>query len=93
MLRGAIAIFRRDIKKFLSNPLVMFMTLVMPIMYLIVFGNAIGGTITGIPLGVVQEFLDVPAEDGDRSPEHQEEPPGGVKGPFIPEPSSFFPVR
>lgn len=55
MLRGAVAIFRRDIKKFLSNPMVMFMTLFMPIMYLIVFGNAIGGTITGIPLGVVQE--------------------------------------
>jgi len=55
MLRGAIAIFRRDFKKFLSNPLVMFMTLVMPIMYLVIFGNAIGGTITGIPLGVVQE--------------------------------------
>jgi ABC-2 type transport system permease protein len=55
MLRGAIAIFRRDIKKFLSNPFVMFITLAMPIMYLIIFGNAIGGTITGIPLGVVQE--------------------------------------
>ncbi|MBP1929793.1 ABC-2 type transport system permease protein [Methanolinea mesophila] len=55
MLRGAIAIFRRDFKKFLSNPLVMFMTLVMPIMYLVVFGNAIGGTITGIPIGAVQE--------------------------------------
>lgn len=55
MLRGALAIFRRDIKKFISNPLVMFITLAMPIMYLIIFGNAIGGTITGIPLGVVQE--------------------------------------
>jgi ABC-2 type transport system permease protein len=55
MIRGAVAIFRRDIKKFLSNPMVMFMTLAMPIMYLIIFGNAIGGTITGIPLGVVQE--------------------------------------
>jgi ABC-2 type transport system permease protein len=55
MLRGAIAIFRRDIKKFLSNPFVMFITLAMPIMYLIIFGNAIGGTITGIPMGVVQE--------------------------------------
>ena len=55
MLRGAIAIFRRDFKKFLSNPLVMFMTLIMPIMYLVIFGNAIGGTITGIPIGAVQE--------------------------------------
>ena len=55
MLRGAVAIFRRDFKKFLNNPLVIFMTLVLPLMYLIVFGNAIGGTITGIPIGVTQE--------------------------------------
>jgi ABC-2 type transport system permease protein len=55
MIRGALAIFRRDMKKFISNPFVMFITLAMPIMYLIIFGNAIGGTITGIPLGVVQE--------------------------------------
>ncbi len=55
MLRGAIAIFRRDFKKFLNNPLVIFMTLIMPLMYLIVFGNAIGGTLTGIPLGTAQE--------------------------------------
>ncbi len=55
MLRGALAIFTRDFRKFLSNPFVIIMTLFMPIMYLIVFGNAMGGTITGIPLGVVQE--------------------------------------
>ncbi|MDD1719940.1 MAG: ABC transporter permease [Methanoregulaceae archaeon] len=55
MLRGAVAIFRRDFKKFLSTPFVLFMTLFFPLMYLIVFGNAIGGSITGIPLGVVQE--------------------------------------
>lgn len=55
MLRGAIAIFQRDFRKFLSNPLIIFMTLIFPLMYLVVFGNAIGGTITGIPIGVVQE--------------------------------------
>ena len=55
MLRGAIAIFKRDFKKFLSNPFVLFLTLAMPIMYLLIFGNAIGGTITGIPIGVVQD--------------------------------------
>ncbi len=55
MLRGAIAIFQRDFKKFLSNPFILIMTLAMPIMYLLVFGNAIGGTITGIPIGVIQE--------------------------------------
>ena len=31
------------------------MTLLIPIMYLIVFGNVLGGTISHIPVGVVQE--------------------------------------
>lgn len=55
MFRGAVAIFRRDFRKFLSTPFVLFMTLLFPLVYLVVFGNAIGGTITGIPIGVVQE--------------------------------------
>jgi ABC-2 type transport system permease protein len=55
MIRGAVAIFRRDFKKFLSNPFVVIMTLAMPIMYLIIFGNAMGGTISHIPVAVVQE--------------------------------------
>jgi ABC-2 type transport system permease protein len=55
MIRGAVAIFTRDFKKFLSNPFAILMTLFMPIMYLIIFGNAMGGTITGIPVAVVQD--------------------------------------
>lgn len=55
MIRGAHAIFTRDFKKFISNPFVIVMTLFMPIMYLVIFGNAMGGTITHIPIGVVQE--------------------------------------
>ena len=55
MIRGAIAIFRRDFKKFTSNPFVIIMTLFMPIMYLLIFGNAVGGSITGVPIGVAQE--------------------------------------
>ena len=43
MIRGAIAIFRRDMKKFISTPYVIIFTLFMPIMYLIIFGNAMGG--------------------------------------------------
>jgi ABC-2 type transport system permease protein len=54
-MRGAVAIFRRDFKKFLGNPAIIVMTLFMPIMYLIVFGNAMGGAITHIPIGVAQE--------------------------------------
>ena len=55
MMRGAIAIFSRDFKKFLSNPFVVIMTLMMPIMYLVIFGNAFGGTISHVPIAVVQE--------------------------------------
>jgi len=55
MIRGAVAIFKRDFKKFISNPFVLVFTLLMPIMYLVIFGNAMGGTITHIPIGVVQE--------------------------------------
>ena len=55
MIRGAAAIFTRDFKKFLSNPFVIMMTLFMPIMYLVIFGNAVGGTISHIPIAVVQE--------------------------------------
>ena len=56
MIRGAVAIFKRDFKKFLSNPFVVIMTLMMPIMYLVIFGNAFGGTISHIPVGAVQEI-------------------------------------
>jgi ABC-2 type transport system permease protein len=55
MMRGAIAIFKRDFKKFMGNPAIIVMTLFMPIMYLIIFGNAMGGTITHIPIGVAHE--------------------------------------
>ena len=55
MIRGAVAIFKRDFKKFLSHPFVVVMTLLMPVMYLVIFGNAFGGTISYIPIGVVQE--------------------------------------
>ena len=43
LLRGAFAIFKRDFQKFLNNPFMILMTLFMPIMYLIIFGSAVGG--------------------------------------------------
>ncbi len=55
MIRAPAAIFKRDFKKFLSNPAVVVMTLLFPLLYLVVFGNALGGTISHIPVGVVQE--------------------------------------
>ncbi len=55
MLRSTLAIFKRDIKKFLSSPFIIVMTLLIPVMYLVVFGNAFGGTLSHVPVGVVQE--------------------------------------
>ena len=52
---GAFAIFKRDFQKFLSNPFVIIMTLFMPIMYLIIFGSAMGGSISHVPIAVVQD--------------------------------------
>jgi ABC-2 type transport system permease protein len=55
VIKGAIAIFKRDFKKFLGNPFVIIFTLLMPIMYLVIFGNAMGGAISHVSIAVVQE--------------------------------------
>jgi ABC-2 type transport system permease protein len=55
MIREIGAIFTRDIKKFLGSPFIVVMTLLIPFMYLVVFGNAVGGTLSYIPIGIVQE--------------------------------------
>ena len=55
MLRGPRPIFKRDFKKFLSNQFIIVSTLLIPVMYLIVFESAIGGTLSHVPVGVVQE--------------------------------------
>ncbi len=55
MLRGPRAIFKRDFKKFLSTPVLIVSSLLIPVMYLVLFGSAIGGALTHVPVGVVQE--------------------------------------
>jgi len=62
MIKGAIAIFKRDFKKFLGNPFVIIFTLLMPIMYLVIFGNAMGGSISHVSIAIVQEepYVDMP---------------------------------
>jgi ABC-2 type transport system permease protein len=56
-MSGSFAIFERDFKKFLRSPVMMFMTLLFPLFYLIILGNAIGGTITNVPIGLTQVDL------------------------------------
>ena len=56
------AIFKRDIKKFIRNPIVLVITLLFPIGYLLIVGNSIQGSLKHLPLAVV---------DLDRGPKGQ----------------------
>lgn len=47
------AIFVRDLRKFVRNPLVVAMSLLMPIIYLIIIGNSFQGELKNLPLAVV----------------------------------------
>ncbi len=49
------AVIIRDLKKFQRNPVVLAMSLVMPIFYLIILGNSFQGKITGLPIVVVNQ--------------------------------------
>ncbi|MBI5409662.1 MAG: ABC transporter permease [Nitrospirae bacterium] len=50
-----LAIIERDIKKFLRNPVVIMMSLVMPLLYLVILGNSFQGKFKGIPVVVVNQ--------------------------------------
>ncbi|NJD54499.1 MAG: ABC transporter [Candidatus Methanoperedens sp.] len=54
-MSGTSAIFERDFKKFIKTPFMIVMTLMFPVFYLVIFGNAMGGSINHIPIGVAQE--------------------------------------
>jgi len=49
----AIAVIDRDLRKFRRNPVIIAMSVIMPIVYLIILGNSFQGKIKGIPLAVV----------------------------------------
>ncbi|MBN1195322.1 MAG: ABC transporter permease [Methanomicrobiaceae archaeon] len=57
MIKGALAIFERDLRKFVRTPVLLLMSVIFPLVFLIIFGNALGGTIDHIPIGVTQEDL------------------------------------
>ncbi|RJQ19303.1 MAG: ABC transporter permease [Nitrospiraceae bacterium] len=50
-----LAVIERDIKKFLRNPVVIMMSLVMPLLYLVILGNSFQGKFRGIPIAVVNQ--------------------------------------
>jgi ABC-2 type transport system permease protein len=49
------AIIERELRKFVRTPMILFMTLLMPLMQLFVLGNAFGGRATHLTLAVVDE--------------------------------------
>ncbi|RJQ50043.1 MAG: ABC transporter permease [Nitrospiraceae bacterium] len=50
-----LAVIERDIKKFLRNPVVILMSLMMPLLYLVILGNSFQGKFRGIPVVVVNQ--------------------------------------
>ncbi len=47
------AVITRDLKKFSRNPVVVAMSVLMPILYLLILGNSFQGKLKGLPLAVV----------------------------------------
>jgi ABC-2 type transport system permease protein len=49
------AVIERDMRKFMRNPVIMVMAVVMPIAYLIILGNSFQGKLKGLPVAVVNQ--------------------------------------
>lgn len=47
------AIFERDLRKFVRNPIVVLMSILMPIIYLVILGSSFQGELKNLPLAVV----------------------------------------
>ena len=52
-MNRALAIIERDLRKFFRSPTLLIVTLVLPLVQLVVLGNAFGGNIRNVQLGVV----------------------------------------
>jgi ABC-2 type transport system permease protein len=50
-----LAVIERDLKKFKRNPIVIAMSVIMPILYLVILGNSFQGKLKGLPLVVVDQ--------------------------------------
>jgi len=50
-----LAVIDRDLKKFRRNPLVVAMSIMMPILYLMILGHSFQGKLKGLPLAVVRQ--------------------------------------
>lgn len=52
-MTGALAIVERDLRKFRRSPALLVASLLLPLVQLVILGNAFGGTIRNVPMGVV----------------------------------------
>lgn len=50
-----IAVIKRDLLKFRRNPVVIAMSLVLPIVYLVILGNSFQGKLKNLPIGVIDQ--------------------------------------
>ncbi|HBH62133.1 MAG TPA: hypothetical protein DDX85_10440 [Nitrospiraceae bacterium] len=50
-----LAVIERDLKKFRRNPVVLAMSILMPLIYLIIIGNSFQGKLKGLPVIVVDQ--------------------------------------
>jgi ABC-2 type transport system permease protein len=48
-----LAVIERDLKKFRRNPVVLAMSILMPLIYLVILGNSFQGKLTSLPVAVV----------------------------------------
>jgi ABC-2 type transport system permease protein len=51
----ALAVFERDVRRMLRNPMTLLSAVVMPLLYLFILGNSLQGPIHGMRVGVVLE--------------------------------------
>ena len=52
-MRRLLAVIERDLIKFKRNPIVIAMSILMPILYLVILGNSFQGKLTDLPVAVV----------------------------------------
>jgi ABC-2 type transport system permease protein len=54
-MRRLLAVIERDLIKFKRNPVVIAMSILMPIIYLVILGNSFQGKLTDLPVAVVNQ--------------------------------------
>lgn len=54
-MRRLLAVIERDLIKFKRNPVVIGMSILMPILYLLILGNSFQGKLTDLPVAVVNQ--------------------------------------